>query len=347
MGEQAVITRLPEPTFKQKIARSKIEISIGIVTVGVFLVYLIGAPQVFTHYQIYYSFMTTIPITGILALALTFVITLGEIDMSFPSVMALGGLTMSTVYSNMSSVDYFGIPPLTLGILAGLGVGILCGLLNSLLIVGFGIPSIVGSIGTQFFFRGLVNVIAAGAGISMLAAQSGPESGVYFALAGKIQVTEGARLPMQFLWFIGLGVLCLVIAKRHRFGLHVSFVGDNKLAAQMMGVNVPRVRITAYVITGLAAAFAGIVSNLEVAYFYPSQGEDIMLPALAAVFIGGTSVLGGRGSVVGTFLGALIMGSLEAGIISLGFDGFWTKVFYGLIIMVSVSVYSFVMKKST
>jgi simple sugar transport system permease protein len=341
MSEQngQVITRLPEPTFKQKIARSKIEISIGMVTLGVFLLYLIGAPDVFTHYQIYYSFMTTIPITGILALSLTFVITLGEIDMSFPSTMALGGLTMASVFTATGSV--------AAGVVCGLIVGVACGFVNSLLIVGFGIPSIVGTIGSQFFFRGIVNVIAAGSGLSLLATQTAKDSGVYFALAGKIPITASDKIPMQFFWFVGLGVLCWFIFKRHRYGIHVSFVGDNMLAAQMMGVNVKRVRVTAYVITGMAAALAGILSNLEVSYYYPSQGEDIMLPALAAVFIGGTSVLGGRGSVVGTFLGALIMGSLEAGIISLGINGFWIKVFFGLIIMISVSVYSFIMKRST
>jgi simple sugar transport system permease protein len=341
MGEQNVntLTRLPGPTFKQKIARSKIEISIGIVTIGVFLVYIIGAPDVFTHYQIYYSFMTTIPITGILALSLTFVITLGEIDMSFPSTMALGGLTMASVFTATGSVF--------LGVISALAVGIICGLLNSLLVVGFGIPAIVGTIGTQFFFRGIVNVVAAGAGISLLASQTAKDSGVFMALAGKIPVTEADKVPMQFFWFIGLGVLCWFIFKRHRYGIHVSFVGDNMLAAQMMGVNVKKVRVIAYVLTGLAATFSGVLSDLEVAYYYPSQGEDIMLPALAAVFIGGTSVLGGRGSIVGTFLGALIMGSLEAGIIALGINGFWIKVFFGLVIMISVSVYSFIMKRST
>jgi simple sugar transport system permease protein len=86
---------------------------------------------------------------------------------------------------------------------------------------------------------------------------------------------------------------------------------------------------------------------MEVVYFYPSQGSGLMLPVLASVFIGGTSVLGGKGSVIGTFLGALIMGSLEAGIISIGINGFWLDVIYGLIIMISVSIYSFIMKKTT
>jgi simple sugar transport system permease protein len=96
---------------------------------------------------------------------------------------------------------------------------------------------------------------------------------------------------------------------------------------------------------GLFAAFAGILSTLEVTYFWPSQGEGYLLMTIAAVFVGGTSVFGGMGTIYGTFVGAIIIGSLEAGIIAIGLTGFWTRVIYGLIIMVSVSIYSIILKK--
>ena len=321
--------------FKQKIYNQKIEFSILIVFIGIFAVYFIGSPEVFSQFPIYYSFMSTIPITGIVALFMTFVVTLGEIDLSFPSIFGLAGWVMASVLAATGSV--------TAGLMAGLMVGVLCGLLNSLLIVKFGIPSIVATIGTQFFFGGIVNVLAQGAGISIMQAQSAADSGLYYLLVGRI----GGAVPAQFIWFIGLGVLIWFLFYRHKYGMHVSFVGDNKASARMMGINVSRVRVKAYVLVGLATAFCGILSNLEVVYFYPSQGSGLMLPVLASVFIGGTSVLGGKGSVIGTFLGALIMGSLEAGIISIGINGFWLDVIYGLIIMISVSIYSFIMKKTT
>jgi simple sugar transport system permease protein len=96
---------------------------------------------------------------------------------------------------------------------------------------------------------------------------------------------------------------------------------------------------------GLFAAFAGILSTLEVTYFWPSQGQGYLLTTLAAVFIGGTSVFGGMGTIFGTFIGALIIGSMEAGIIAIGLTGFWIQVIYGTIIIISVSIYAMMLQK--
>lgn len=335
MNENRAVKIASPLTFRQKIYGHKIEFSILIVFIGIFLLYFIGNTRVFSQFNIYYSFMSTIPMTGIIALFMTFVITLGEIDMSFPSVFGLAGWVMATTLMTTQSV--------TLGILAGLVIGVACGLLNSLLIVKFGIPSIVATIGTQFFFNGIVNVLAQGKGISILAAQGFSDSGLYYALVGRI----GGTVPAQFIWFIGFGILVWFLFYRHKYGMHVSFVGDNKASALMMGINVSRVRMTAYLLVGVFAALCGMISNMEVVYYYPSQGSGLMLPTLASVFIGGTSVLGGKGSVLGTFLGALIIGSLEAGIIAIGINGFWLNVIYGMIMIIAVSVYSFIMKKAT
>ncbi len=329
------IGSVQSPTFKQRIANHKIELSILIVFIGIFAVYFIGNPVVFSQFNIYYSFMSTIPITGILALALTFVVTLGEIDLSFPSVIALCGWISATIFVTTGSVF--------IAVIMGLVVGAVCGLFNSVLIVRFGIPAIVATIGTQFFFKGIVNVLAQGAGVPLKGMLDAADSWIYHAIVGRV----GGAIPAQFLWFIAIGVVTWLLFYKNKFGMHVSFVGDNKTSALMMGINVKRIRSVSYILVGLAAAFAAIISNMEVVYFYPSQGSGLMLPALAAVFIGGTSVLGGKGSVVGTFLGALIMGSLEAGIISLGINGFWIDVIYGLIIIISVTIYSFIMKKTT
>ncbi len=322
------------PTFRQRISNFKIEISILLVFVVIFLVYLIGNTKVFTSFDIYYAFMSTMPFVGVLALALTFVVTLGEIDLSFPSVIAISAWVLSMVLLTTGSV--------IIAVLASIAVGILAGLLNSLLIVGFGIPSIVATIGTQFFFRGLVNVLAAGNGISLISAKAAPDAWVYQIFVGRI----GGVIPAQFVWFVGLAAILWFIFYRHRFGSHVSFTGDNLSSSIMMGINVKRVKLTVYVIMGIFASLSGILSNFEVTYFYPSQGDGLMMPALAAVFIGGTSVFGGKGTIVGSFVGALIIGSLEAGIVAIGINGFWIKLIYGLIIMISVSIYSFILKKA-
>ncbi len=307
----------------------KLLISIIGVFIFIFLIFLIGAPEVFLKLQIYYSFMSTIPFIGIMALAMTLVVILGEIDLSFPSVLAVAcwifGKTLETT-------GY-----IWLAAFAALAFGVLAGFLNSLLIVRIGIPSIVATIGTMFFWRGAVNVLAEGQGISLVAAKT-----TFFY---KICVGRLAGIPAQAIWFILLGILFYFILKRHKFGSHVLFVGDNMESAKMMGINVNMVKTIVYLQMGFFAAFAGILSSLEVTYFWPSQGQGYLLTTLAAVFIGGTSVFGGKGTIVGTFIGALIIGSLEAGIIAIGLTAFWLQFVYGLIFTISVSVYALMIRK--
>ena len=142
-----------------------------------------------------------------------------------------------------------------------------------------------------------------------------------------------------------LGIAFWLLMNRHRFGSHILFVGDNMDSSRMMGINVEQVKTIVFMQMGFFAAFAGILSTLEVTYFWPSQGQGYLLTTLAAVFIGGTSVFGGMGTILGTFAGAIIIGSLEAGIIAIGLTGFWIQLIYGLIIIVSVSIYAILLKR--
>lgn len=308
------------------------EISIAAVLVGIYLLFIIGNPKVFTRFDIYYSFMSTIPFFGIMALAMTLVVTLGEMDLSFPSVLALSALVFGKVFMHSGSI--------WLAVLVCLAVGLAAGGLNAILIVRVGIPSLVATIGTMFFFRGMVNVIAQGKGISLVKAK---ETLVYMSSVGRL----GGVIPAQAVWMLVLGIGFWLILNRHRFGSHILFVGDNMDSSRMMGINVERVKTIVFMQMGFFAAFAGILSTLEVTYFWPSQGQGYLLTTLAAVFIGGTSVFGGMGTIFGTFVGAIIIGSLEAGIIAIGLTGFWIQLIYGLIIMVSVSIYAILLKRKS
>jgi simple sugar transport system permease protein len=310
--------------------RFRFEIANLVVLGIIFAIFIIGNPRVFSGFDIYYSFMSTIPFIGILALSVTMVVVLGEMDLSFPSVLALSAWVFGTVFTNSGS--------LILGVVCALGVGLLAGFVNTLFIVRIGIPSLVGTIGAMFFWRGLVNVLAQGKGISLVEAEG---TFLYNLFVGRI----GGAIPAQAVWMVGLGIFFFILLKRHKFGSHLLFVGDNAESSRMMGINVKRVKTLAFMQTGFFAAFVGILSTLEVTYFWPSQGQGYLLTALAAVFVGGTSVFGGMGSVVGTFIGALIIGSLEAGIIAIGLSGFWIQFIYGLIIMASVSMYTILLRK--
>ena len=313
-----------------KLREKRLEISILLVFLGIFLLFFIGNPKVFSRFDIYYSFMSTIPFFGIMALAMTFVVTLGQMDLSFPSVLAFSAWIYGKVFEISGNMF--------LAVVSCLAVGVAAGALNSLLIVRIKIPSLVATIGTMFFFRGLVNVCAQGKGISLVAAK---ETFFFKLCVGRI----GGVIPAQMIWMVGLGVLLWLLLKRHKFGSHVLMVGDNEASALMMGINANRVKMIVFMQMGFFAAFAGILSTLEVTYFWPSQGQGYLLTTLAAVFIGGTSVFGGMGTIFGTFIGALIIGSMEAGIIAIGLTGFWIQVIYGTIIIISVSIYAMMLQK--
>lgn len=310
--------------------RTTLETGIFVVFILVWAIFLIGNPRVFTGSHIYYSLMSTVPFIGILALSVTFVVVLGEMDLSFPSVLGITSWVFATTFAATHN--------LLLSAIAAFAAGIACGWVNAILVVNIGIPSLVATIGTMFLFRGLTNVAAAGSGIALSAARG---HFLYEVAVGRLF----GVIPAQAIWMVVLGIGFWLILNRHRFGGHLLFVGDNPESARMMGINVERVKSIAFIQVGFFAALVGILSTLEVTYFWPNQGTGYLLTALAAVFVGGTSVFGGMGTVLGTFLGALIIGSLEAGIVAIGLTGFWTQLIYGAIITISVSIYALLMRR--
>ena len=312
----------------------RLEISILGVFIGIFLLFLIGSPGTFTRFDIYYSFMSTIPFSGIMALAITLVIISGEMDLSFPSIMGFS----VWVFAKLSNVliESGTNPNLTILIttLCCFATGIIAGALNGMLVVKIRIPSLVATIGTMFFWRGLVNVCGQGFGETLVPVK---DTFLFKVFVGRL----GEAIPAQALWFLVLTAAFWLILKRHKFGSHVLMVGDNVESARMMGIRVNRVKMAVFMQMGFFASLAGILASLEVTYLWPSLGEGYLLRTLAAVFVGGTSVFGGVGTIFGTFIGAIIIGSLEGGIVAIGLTGFWTQLIYGLIIVVSLSIYSY------
>lgn len=312
----------------------RLELSILGVFVGIFLLFIIGSPSVFTRFDIYYSFMSTIPFSGIMALAITLVIVAGEMDLSFPSIMGFSGW----VFAKLSNVMIdSGMNPelvIVIAMLACFVTGIFGGVLNGTLVVKVRIPSLVATIGTMFFWRGLVNVCGQGYGESLVPVN---ETVLFKIFVGRL----GGLVPAQAIWMLCLGFGFWLLLKRHRFGSHVLIIGDNTESARMMGIRVDRVKFIVFMQMGFFASLAGILASLEVTYLWPSMGEGYLLRTLAAVFVGGTSVFGGVGTIFGTFLGAIIIGSLEGGIVAIGLTGFWTQLIYGLIIVVSLSIWSY------
>ena len=296
---------------------------LGIIGVGLamWLSFVIAAPTVFTNVNIYSAFAQTTPQFGIIALALTFVVITGEIDLSFPSIMALGTAAFALVTSYAGG-------HWILGLVAAFATGAICGLINGLLVAKLNIPSLVITIGTSFLFRGLELVLMNGTGVPLTADQ--------FPAMHRLLREPVFGFPVQTLWMILFTFLLWLLLNRSRFGAHVFLVGDNPTSARLMGVNVVSVKVRAFVLVGLMSVFAGLLTSFYGYYFWPTTGDGFLLYTIASVFLGGTSVFGGTGSVVGTFVAAFIIGAINAGIVSAGINAFYTQLAFGFVIVISV-----------
>lgn len=322
---QAVVGRpVPQRSTLSRFIRSHaLQIGVLGVAILVWVLFYLGSPDTWRRREIYQALASTTPFFAIMALPLTLVIIAKEIDLSFPSIMTFGMLIFTIVLEATRNVF--------LASTALLVAGLVAGFINGLLVVRIGIPALVATIGTSFFWRGVVLVSTGGNGSSLVPVKDtflGP------LLVGRLF----GVIPMQFVWTLVIAAVVWLFLNRTRPGAHVYLVGDNEDSARLMGVNVRRTKTLVFSIMGVAAAFAGLVVSMEVLYYWPTLGEGYLLNTLSSVFLGGTSVFGGTGTVFGTLVASFVIGSINAGIVAAGLAGFWTQLIYGLIIVGSVSM---------
>jgi simple sugar transport system permease protein len=295
---------------------------LGIIGVGLAMwaAFIAAAPTVFLDPDIYSAFAETTPLFAVIALALTFVVITGEIDLSFPSIMALG----TAVFCLAAQAGL----PHWLGLVAGLATGALCGWVNGALIARLNIPSLVITIGTSFLYRGIELILMNGTGVPLTQDQ-------YPAMQAMFN-SHVLGVPVQSLWALLFAGLLWVLLNRTRFGAHVFLVGDNPTSSRLMGINVVRIKTLAFMLVGVVAVFAGLMTSFVGYYFWPTTGDGFLLNTIASVFLGGTSVFGGTGSIIGSLVAAYIIGAINAGIVSAGINAFYTQLCFGLVIVLSV-----------
>jgi simple sugar transport system permease protein len=317
------------PGIGRILRRYSLQIAVVLVLIVLWAFFFWRSPRTFAAYDIYNALMSTTPFYALMAIPLTLVIIAKEIDLSFPSVMAWGMAAYDVVFLAFGQTNP--VLGVYLGFVACLLAGLLAGYLNGLIVVRLGIPSLVATLGTQFFWRGAVLVVTNGQGLGMTATQS---TILYPALVGFV----AGKIPMQFIWLIIFAVVTWFFLNRHKFGAHVYLTGDNTESARLMGVNTGRTKILTFAIMGITSAFAGFVVSEGVYFLWPTLGEGYLLNTLASVFLGGTSVFGGVGSVFGTFVASLIIAIINPGIVAAGWTAYWTQLIYGAIIVISVSL---------
>jgi simple sugar transport system permease protein len=302
----------------------------GLPVVGVlllmFAVFIIAAPTVFTHLLIYMSFLQTVPPLLTLGLGLTLVITAGEIDLSFPAVVALAGFIFSWMFKHVHTPW----APWA-GFLLALFAGAVVGYINGLFVAKIGVPSIISTLAAQFFWYGITILIANGLQLNIKDIET---TSIHTVFTGRIF----GLIPAQAVWALGLTVLLWFILNRHTFGEALMFIGDNPNVARVMGIDVEKTKIQLFTLMGVIAAFSGLLLTIEINVFFPTQGQGFLLPVMAAVFIGGTLISGGLGSMVGTFVGSYLIGSLQAGVVATGITSYWVQSVMGLIMAGAVAL---------
>src|SRR6202167_1287897 len=294
--------------------------------------FMYRAPEVFLRPFIYTTFLSTLPPLVLLAAGLTFVIGAGEIDLSFPSIIAFSGFVFAVLFKEYDLG--------WIAVVAGLASGILVGFLNGIIIAKIGIPSFMTTLGTQFFWAGMATVLSGGKSYALRGVE---ESSVWQWIVGRPFASESTPW-LQELWIQGLWTAIIVgflwlILTRHRFGEHAMFIGDSNDVSRVVGIDVDREKIKIFTLMGFLAACAAIMLTLENKNYFGNQGQGYLLTAIASVLIGGTSIFGGRATIIGTVFGCFIIAIVEPGLVASGLTGAWVRTVQGLIFMIAIIFY--------
>ncbi|WP_408623193.1 ABC transporter permease [Celerinatantimonas yamalensis] len=278
-----------------------------------------------------------VAINAFLALGMTFVIITAGIDLSVGAILGFCGMVAGYLIDHGIVLPLFGIaifPSVWVIVPSVMIIGGLIGAANGLIIVRYNVAPFICTLGSMYVIRGAAMLLSNGETFPGL--QGDPLLGN----TGFEQIGSGHLLGLPYaIWmmFVMAGIIAY-IAKKLPFGRHVYAIGDNERAAELSGVKVNHVKIWVYTISGLCAAISGIVVTSQLVASNPATGTSFEMNAIAAVVLGGTSLAGGRGTIMGTLVGAFVIGILADGLVMLGVSEFWQMVIKGIVIIIAVII---------
>jgi len=273
--------------------------------------------------------MLSTAVIGILALGSTFVIITSGIDLAVGTVM-----TFASVMAGVM-ITVWGLP-MPLGVIGGIAAGAVCGLISGLAVAKMQIPPFIATLAMMMITKGLSLVIS---GTKPIYFNDSPE----FSKIAMGSIIPGIEIPNAILIFFGIAILASILLTKTIVGRFTFALGSNEEATRLSGVNVTAWKIAIYTITGVFSGIAGIVMASRLNSAQPALGSGYELEAIAAVVIGGTSLSGGKGSILGTVIGALIMSVLTNGLRILSVKQEWQTVIVGLVVI--LAVYADIMRR--
>jgi len=287
--------------------------------IALMIIFFIASPKFLTITNIS-SILLSTAVIGILAVGTTFVIITGGIDLSLGTAMTLCSVVVGLMLSNAGL-------PLPVGILGGLAMGALIGFINGFNVAFLGLPPFIATLSMMLVCQGLALVL------------SGVKPIYFSGVEGFSKIALGEiipRIPNAVLILFGLALVAGVILRKTILGRMTYAIGSNEEATRLSGINTRRWILAIYTLAGVATGIAGIVLASRLNSAQPQLGVGYELQAIAAVIIGGTSLLGGRGSILGTIIGALIMSVLINGLRILAIQTEWQTVVVGLVVLIAV-----------
>jgi ribose transport system permease protein len=258
-------------------------------------------------------------IIAVVSVTMTFVLSTGEIDLSVGAVAGLASVATAM------GIDQFGIAG---GILCGLGTGVIVGAINGWLTTGIGIPSFLTTLAMMGIARGIAMWISATAAIPIL-------SKTYAAIFGAGNL---GPIPSLLIWMAVVGIAGHIVLRRTTFGRRVLATGGNETSARYSGVNTASIKFRVLMLSSMAAALAGMLyaGRLHSGRFQFGEGDE--LSVIAAAVLGGTSLFGGAGTVIGSIMGALMIGLINNGLVRMGLEFSQQLIARGAIIIIAVAI---------
>jgi ribose transport system permease protein len=287
--------------------------------IALMIIFFIASPRFLTVSNIS-SILLSTAVIGILAVGTTFVIITGGIDLSLGTAM-----TLCSVVTGLFLTDA-GLP-LVVGVLGGIGMGALIGLINGFNVAILGLPPFIATLAMMLVAQGLALVL------------SGVRPIYFNDVEGFSQIALGEiipKVPNAVLILFGLAILAGIVLRKTILGRMTYAIGSNEEATRLSGINTRKWILAIYTLAGVATGIAGVVLAARLNSAQPQLGVGYELQAIAAVIIGGTSLLGGRGSILGTIIGALIMSVLINGLRILAIQTEWQTVVVGLVVLIAV-----------
>jgi simple sugar transport system permease protein len=273
------------------------------------------------------------PELGMITLGMTLLMIAGEFDLSVGSVFGFAPVLMWTCYNTHFT-------SLFVGFLIAMGVAALIGFANGWLVTRLKIPSFLVTLGMLLVVRGTALYLTSGFPQRTWSATSFLTN----AIAGEFPVGE-LRIYTSLLWFVGLAILSGYVLTETKTGNWIQASGGNPEAARARGVRVNRTKIMLFVLTAIISAYAGITSSIRVFAANPNSGTSYELEVIAMVVIGGTALSGGRGSIIGTVIGVLILRVMRNGIVLIGVPGLAYNIFIGAIILGMMALHSWLERR--